>query len=63
MFFFFLIYWEGLTLVQRRGNRALDPGSVVIYHVDGEVGVPMRDNLHWTMALCPLRTHIHEAHK
>lgn len=41
-------------MVKRRGNGALDPGSVVIYHVDGEVGVPMRDNLHWTVALCPL---------
>lgn len=46
--------WEELTLVQRRGNGALHPCGVIINHVDGEIGVPMRDNLHRTMALCPL---------
>lgn len=43
-----------LTLIKRRGDRALHPGSVVIHHVDGEVRVPVRNNLHWTVALCTL---------
>lgn len=48
------VWWEGLTLVQRRWDGALDPGSVVVDHVDGEVGMPVGDDLHRTMALCPL---------
>lgn len=48
------VRWEGLTLVQRRRDGALDPGSVVVYHVDGEVGMPVGDDLHWTVTLCPL---------
>lgn len=43
-----------LTLIKGRRDRALHPGSVVIHHVDGEVRVPVRNDLHRTVALCAL---------
>lgn len=45
-----------LTLVERRGNRPFDPGCVVVHHVDGEVGVPVRDDLYRAVALGTLGT-------
>lgn len=46
---------EGLTLVQRRRYTALHPWCVVVHDVDGDIGVPVGDNLHRPIVLGPLR--------
>lgn len=45
----------GLTLVQRRRHTALHPRRVVVHNIDGDVGVPVGDDLHGTIVLGPLR--------